>query len=69
VDLRRAVRMASTQPAAYLKLERVLGRIEAGYFASLVLADEKLNVLETWIDGAPMTHRAQMPAGLSAAAR
>ncbi len=62
VDLRRAARMASTQPAAYLKLERVLGRIEAGYLASLVLADEKLNVLETWIDGGHAAHRKQLPA-------
>jgi len=51
IDLRRAVRMASAQPAAYLRFERVLGRIEPGYLAGLVLADEKLNVIETWIDG------------------
>ena len=62
VDLRRAVRMASAQPAAYLKLDRVLGRIEAGYLAGLVLADEKLNVIETWIEGASMTHRELVPA-------
>jgi N-acetylglucosamine-6-phosphate deacetylase len=62
IDLRRAVRMASAQPAAYLKLERVLGRIEPGYLASLVLADEKLNVIETWIDGERMSHRPPMPA-------
>ena len=57
LDLRRAVRMASAQPAAYLKFDRVLGRIESGYLAGLVLADEKLNVIETWIDGEHMTHR------------
>jgi N-acetylglucosamine-6-phosphate deacetylase len=62
VDMRRAVRMASTQPAAYLRLERVLGRIEAGYLASLVLADEKLNVIETWIDGERAAHRPLVPA-------
>jgi N-acetylglucosamine-6-phosphate deacetylase len=52
VDLAQAVRMASANPAAFLKLDRELGRIEPGYRASLVLADERLNVLETWIDGA-----------------
>jgi N-acetylglucosamine-6-phosphate deacetylase len=62
VDLRRAVRMASTQPAAYLKLERVLGRIEAGYLANLVLTDEKLGVIGTWIDGEWMSHRPLVPA-------
>ena len=46
-----AARMASTNPAAFLKLEAELGRIEAGHRASLVLADERFNVLETWIDG------------------
>ena len=51
VDVTQAARMASTNPAGFLKLERELGRIEPGYRASLVLADERLNVLETWIDG------------------
>jgi N-acetylglucosamine-6-phosphate deacetylase len=50
VDMARAARMASANPAAFLKLDD-LGRIEAGYRASLVLADERLNVLGTWIDG------------------
>jgi N-acetylglucosamine-6-phosphate deacetylase len=50
VDMARAARMASANPAAFLKLDD-LGRIEPGYRASLVLADERLNVLETWIDG------------------
>lgn len=61
VDLRRAARMASAQPAAYLKLERVLGRIEPGYLASLVLTDEKLDVIDTWIDGERMPHRPLVP--------
>jgi len=53
VDPARAVRMASANPAAFLKLDAELGRIEPGYRASLVLADERFNVLETWIDGVP----------------
>lgn len=55
IDLAQAVRMASEYPSAFLGLDRELGRIERGYRASLVLADDNLNVLETWIDGKP-TH-------------
>jgi N-acetylglucosamine-6-phosphate deacetylase len=53
VDPARAIRMASANPAAFLRLDRELGRIEPGYRASLVLADDRLNVIETWIDGVP----------------
>jgi N-acetylglucosamine-6-phosphate deacetylase len=51
LPLPEAVRMASLYPAQFLGLSHELGRIEPGYRASLVLADENLNVLETWIDG------------------
>ncbi|HEY7964949.1 MAG TPA: N-acetylglucosamine-6-phosphate deacetylase [Steroidobacteraceae bacterium] len=51
VPLTTAVRMASEFPAAFLKLAHELGRIAPGYRANLVLADDELNVKETWIDG------------------
>jgi N-acetylglucosamine-6-phosphate deacetylase len=51
VSLPEAVRMASLYPAEFLGLSHELGRIEPGYRANLVMADDKLNVLETWIDG------------------
>jgi N-acetylglucosamine-6-phosphate deacetylase len=51
VSLPEAVRMASLHPAEFLGLSHELGRIEPGYRANLVLADDRLNVLETWIDG------------------
>jgi N-acetylglucosamine-6-phosphate deacetylase len=51
VALPEAVRMASLYPAEFLGLSHELGRIEPGYRANLVVADDKLNVLETWIDG------------------
>lgn len=51
VSLAEAVRMASLYPAEFLGLSHELGRIEPGYRANLVLADDRLNVLETWIDG------------------
>jgi N-acetylglucosamine-6-phosphate deacetylase len=43
--------MASLYPAEFLGLSHELGRIEPGYRANLVMADDKLNVLATWIDG------------------
>jgi N-acetylglucosamine-6-phosphate deacetylase len=51
VDLPQAARMASLYPATFLGLERELGRIEPGFRADLVLVDEAINVLETWIGG------------------
>ncbi|MFC4311368.1 N-acetylglucosamine-6-phosphate deacetylase [Steroidobacter flavus] len=51
VDLPHAARMASLYPATFLGLDRELGRIEPGYRADLVLVDQELNVVETWIEG------------------
>jgi N-acetylglucosamine-6-phosphate deacetylase len=51
LPLATAVRMASQWPAEFLGVGHELGRIAAGYRANLVLADEHLNVRETWIDG------------------
>jgi N-acetylglucosamine-6-phosphate deacetylase len=51
LPLSAAVRMASQWPAEFLGVGHELGRIAAGYRANLVLADEHLNVRETWIDG------------------
>lgn len=52
IPLAAAVRMASEWPANFLRFGHDTGRIAAGYRANLVLADENLQVLETWIDGA-----------------
>ena len=54
VSLPEAVRMASAHPAAFLGLENEMGRIAPGLRANLVLADDKLAVRETWIDGVSM---------------
>jgi N-acetylglucosamine-6-phosphate deacetylase len=51
VGITDAVRMASYYPADFLGLSREFGRIAPGYRANLVIADDELNVLETWIDG------------------
>jgi N-acetylglucosamine-6-phosphate deacetylase len=51
VTLEDALRMASLNPAAFLRRDLELGRIKPGYLASLVHLDDDLHVLETWIDG------------------
>ena len=51
VSLPEAVRMASQFPAEFLGVSQEYGRIAAGQRANLVLADDELNVRETWIDG------------------
>jgi N-acetylglucosamine-6-phosphate deacetylase len=51
LELPEAARMASRYPAEFLGLGAELGRIEAGYRASLVLVDDRLEVKATWIDG------------------
>jgi N-acetylglucosamine-6-phosphate deacetylase len=55
LSLPDAVQMATRNPAAFLGLEREYGRIGPGCRANLVLADDELNVLDTWIDGTPST--------------
>jgi N-acetylglucosamine-6-phosphate deacetylase len=57
VSLPEAVRMASQWPAEFLGLGQEYGRIAPGYRANLVLADDELNVLETWIDGRSQSAR------------
>ena len=51
IELAEAVRMASTYPAQFLGMGHELGRIAPGYRANFVLADDQLNVIDTWIDG------------------
>jgi N-acetylglucosamine-6-phosphate deacetylase len=51
VPLEQAARMASAYPAEFLGLGGEVGRVAPGYRANLVLCDERLQVLETWIDG------------------
>jgi len=51
LSLGEAVRMASAYPAAFLGLEATHGRIAPGYRADLVVADDHLQVRQTWIGG------------------
>ena len=51
LELPEAVAMASCNPAAFLGLEHELGRIAPGYRADLVLLDDSLDVIDSWIDG------------------
>jgi N-acetylglucosamine-6-phosphate deacetylase len=56
ISLAQAVRMASEYPAAFLGMEHEMGRIAVGYRANFVIADDALNVLDTWIDGRPVLY-------------
>lgn len=49
LSLADALAMASTHPAAFLGLDHEFGRIAPGYRADLVLLDDDLNALQTWI--------------------
>ena len=51
LPLEQAARMASTYPARFLGLGDELGQIAPGFRASLVAVDDRVRVLETWIDG------------------
>ena len=51
VTLEDALRMASLNPASFLRRDHELGRIKPGYLASLVHLDNDLHVHNTWIDG------------------
>lgn len=51
VELAEALRMASQYPAEFLRLDKTVGKIAAGYRADLVMLDEELQVAGTWIAG------------------
>jgi N-acetylglucosamine-6-phosphate deacetylase len=55
INLPEAIHMATRNPATFLGLEAELGRIAAGYRANLVLADESLRVIDTWVDGCSLS--------------
>jgi N-acetylglucosamine-6-phosphate deacetylase len=51
LPLDEALRMASRYPAEFLGLQQRYGSIAPGYDADLVLLDDNLQVLKTWIAG------------------
>lgn len=53
LELFEAVRMASVYPAAMMGLENELGSLKPGYKANMILVDDELNLLNSWIDGQP----------------
>lgn len=56
VSLEEAARMASTYAADWIGLGDVRGRIAPGCRADLVLLDDAMQVVETWVDGASIRH-------------
>ena len=61
-----AARMASRAPAEFLGLGRELGLIAPGYRADLVLLDQDLAVVDTWINGLDTASSEAADAGGSA---
>jgi N-acetylglucosamine-6-phosphate deacetylase len=53
LDLPTAIMMAAGAPAAFLNMERERGRIAPGFAADLLILNDKLAVVESWIDGNP----------------
>jgi N-acetylglucosamine-6-phosphate deacetylase len=51
VSLEDSLRMASLNPASFLRRDHEFGRIKPGYIASLVHLSDDLQVLETWVEG------------------
>jgi N-acetylglucosamine-6-phosphate deacetylase len=51
VTLAQALTMASSAPAAFLGVDDRLGHIAPGFTADLLLLDENLDVLGTWLEG------------------
>ena len=52
--LAQALRYASLEPAKFLGLEELLGRLKPGYRADMVAFDpDSLNIHETWVAGVP----------------
>jgi N-acetylglucosamine-6-phosphate deacetylase len=51
LPLAEAVRMASLYPAQFLGIAHEVGRIASGFKANFVVADDQIQVSETWIDG------------------
>jgi len=51
LTLPEAVRMASLYPAEFLGVAHDVGRIAPGFKANFVVADDQVQVSETWVDG------------------
>lgn len=51
IDLIKAVKMVSTNPAEVIGLADKKGQLREGYDADFVILDKQLNVLQTWIAG------------------
>jgi N-acetylglucosamine-6-phosphate deacetylase len=58
LPLEECLRMASLYPAEFLEIDNQLGRIRAGYRADLVHFDRHFTVLDTWVAGQHLQHRA-----------
>jgi len=51
ISLPEAVNMVSHNPAKVIGVENRKGKLEVGYDADLVILDQQLNIVQTWING------------------
>lgn len=56
IELGECLRMASLYPAAFLKMEHQLGRLQQGFRADLMCFDTAYNVTDTWVAGQHRAH-------------
>jgi N-acetylglucosamine-6-phosphate deacetylase len=49
--LSEAINTASLNPAKVLRIDHQKGKIEIGYDADLIITDDELNVLHTFVGG------------------
>ncbi len=56
LDLGECLRMASLYPAAFLKLDGELGRLQTGYRADLLCFQPDFSVTDTWVAGVHQRH-------------
>lgn len=59
VSLRESIVMASATPAAFLGLSDIMGSIDAGQVANLLLLDSELNLKNIWLRGEPVATSAR----------
>jgi N-acetylglucosamine-6-phosphate deacetylase len=51
ISLPDAIKMVSTNPAKVIGVDNCKGKLQVGYDADLVILDQDLNIMQTWIGG------------------
>lgn len=56
IPLNEAINMATSIPATLIKKENILGKIDVGYQANLLVLDKELNLITTIFKGQPLSN-------------